>query len=152
MSITYRSMMALDIPVIASMERAIYPRDAWSTNQFKEELAGVPKTRFYTVAINEENQIVGYAGVFSPDREIDADINTLTVDPAFRRQGIGREMLHQMIDWAIERKSPSIFLEMREDNIEANPLYLSEGFTPISRRDDYYGSGVHAVVMKKELL
>ena len=151
MSISYRPMMALDIPVVASMERAIYPHDAWAVTQFKEELAGVPKNRYLIVALNSENQIVGYAGVFAPDYEIDADIHTLTVDPKYRRQGIGRAMLNQLIDWAKERRSPSIFLEMREDNSEANPLYLSNGFTPISRRNDYYGTGVHALVMQKDL-
>ena len=151
MSISYRAMMALDIPVVASMERAIYPHDAWAVTQFKEELAGVPKNRYLIVALNSENQIVGYAGVFAPDYEIDADIHTLTVDPNYQRQGIGRAMLNQLIDWAKERKSPAIFLEMREDNSEANPLYLSSGFTPISSRNDYYGTGVHALVMKKEL-
>ncbi len=152
MSITYRAMMALDLPVVASMERAIYPHDAWAVSQFKEELSGVPRNRFYIVALNSENRIVGYAGIFAPDYEIDADIHTLTVDPGHRRQGIGREMLNQLIDWAKERKSPSIFLEMREDNTEANPLYQSAGFEPISRRDDYYGTGVHALVMQKVLL
>jgi ribosomal-protein-alanine N-acetyltransferase len=151
MTITYRDMTALDIPVVVSLERDVYPLDAWSVTQFKEELSGVPLNRFYLVAINQNNQIVGYAGVFSPDEALDADIHTLTVAPSFRRLGIGRALLDQLIAWAYERKAPAIFLEMREGNDEANHLYLSAGFTPISRRDDYYGSGVHAVVMKKEL-
>lgn len=152
MTITYRAMTALDLPVVVSMERAVYPADAWSVGQFKEELAGVPLNRFYLVATNEKSEIVGYAGVFSPDEGLDADIHTLTVTPNFRRQGIGRAMLDQLIAWAYERKAPAIFLEMREGNEEARPLYVSSGFTPISRRDDYYGSGVHALVMKRELL
>jgi len=152
MTITYRDMTALDFPAVVSMERAVYPADAWSVGQFKEELAGVPLNRFYLVATNEKSQIVGYAGVFSPDEALDADIHTLTVAPNFRRQGIGRAMLDQLIAWAYERKAPAIFLEMREGNEEASPLYISSGFTPISRRDDYYGSGVHALVMKRELL
>jgi ribosomal-protein-alanine N-acetyltransferase len=152
MTVTYRAMTALDLPLVVSMERTVYPHDAWSVGQFKEELAGVPLNRFYLVALNEEKEVIGYAGVFSPDEGLDADIHTLTVSPHFRRQGIGRSMLDQLIAWAYERKAPTIFLEMREDNAQANPLYISTGFIPISRRDDYYGSGVHAVVMRKELL
>lgn len=145
-------MTALDLPAVVSMERAVYPADAWSVAQFKEELAGVPLNRFYIVAANEKGQIVGYAGVFSPDEGLDADIHTLTVTPNYRRQGIGRALLDQLIAWAYERKAPALFLEMREGNEEANPLYVSAGFTPISRRADYYASGVHAIVMRKELL
>lgn len=152
MTITYREMIALDLPVVVSMERAVYPVDAWSVRQFKEELAGVPLNRFYIVATSEKSEIVGYAGVFSPDEGLDADIHTLTVTPNFRKQGIGRAMLDQLIAWAYERKAPALFLEMREGNEEASPLYISAGFTPISRREDYYGSGIHAVIMKKDLL
>ena len=152
MMITYREMTALDLPIVVSMERAVYPADAWSIDQFKEELAGVPLNRYYIIAVNPHLKIVGYAGVFSPDEGLDADIHTLTVAEDYRNQGIGRSMLDQLIAWAYERKAPAIFLEMREGNAEADPLYRSSGFNPISRRDDYYGSGVHAVVMKKELL
>ena len=150
--ITYRQMQAIDLPVVTSMEKAIYPKDAWSNAQFKEELAGVPKNRSYIVALHNESEIVGYAGVFSPAHGIDADIHTLTVAEAHRRQGIGRAMLEQLITWAKDRGAPAIFLEVREGNDEASPLYESAGFEAISRRDDYYASGVHAVVMKKDLL
>lgn len=150
--ITYRLMQAIDLPVVTSMEKAIYPKDAWSSAQFKEELAGVPKNRLYVVALNNESEIVGYAGVFSPAVGIDADIHTLTVAPEQRRKGIGRAMLEQLIIWAVQREAPAIFLEVREGNDEASPLYESAGFEAISRRDDYYASGVHAVVMKKDLL
>lgn len=149
--ITYRDMIALDLPVIVSMEREIYRTDAWSMGQFKEELAAVPRNRYYIVAQNDENEIVGYAGAFSPDLGLDADVLTLTVAPKYRRQGIGRAMLDQLITWAKMRKAPAIFLEVREGNVEANPLYESAGFKPISTRTNYYSLGVNAVIMKKDL-
>ena len=148
----YREMMALDLPVVVALERQIYPADAWSVGQFKEELAGVPRTRKYVVATDENGEILGYAGAFCPDSGIEADIQTLTVVAAYRRQGIGRELLRILIGWASQRKSPALFLEVREGNEEASPLYISEGFTAISRRKKYYATGVDAVIMKKELL
>lgn len=149
--ITYRPMISLDVPVVVAMEREVYRTDAWSVGQFKEELANVPKNRFYIVAVSEKSEIVGYAGVFSPDLGLDADVLTLTVMESFRRQGIGRAMLKDLIAWAQERKAPAIYLEVREGNEEASPLYLSEGFEEISRRSNYYSLGVNAVVMKKDL-
>ena len=56
--ITYREMIALDIPVVVGMEKEIYPESPWSAAQFREELAGVPKNRKYLVAL-DENQIIG---------------------------------------------------------------------------------------------
>ena len=149
--ITYREMNALDLPVVVSMERQVYRTDAWTVSQFKEELASVPRNRHYIVAVSQDNEIAGYAGVFSPDAGLDADVLTLTVAPKFRRQGIGRAMLEQLITWARERRAPAIFLEVREGNEEAGPLYLSAGFHPISRRSNYYSLGVDAVIMKKDL-
>lgn len=149
--ITYRPIISLDVPVVVAMEREVYRTDAWSVGQFKEELANVPKNRLYIVAVSEKNEIVGYAGVFSPDLGLDADVLTLTVTETFRRRGIGRAMLKDLIAWAQERKAPAIYLEVREGNDEASPLYLSEGFEAISRRSNYYSFGVNAVVMKKDL-
>ena len=57
--INYREMIALDIPVLVGMEKEIYPESPWSAAQFREELAGVPKTRKYVVA-TLDNQIIGY--------------------------------------------------------------------------------------------
>lgn len=150
--ITYREMMALDLPLIVSMEREIYRADAWTMSQFREELAAVPRNRFYIVAQNEAKEVVGYAGAFSPDIALEADVLTLTVVPKYRRQGIGRAMLDQLITWAIMRKAPAIYLEVREGNVEANPLYESAGFEQISTRSNYYSLGVNANVMKKDLV
>ena len=149
--ISNRSMISLDLPVIVALEREIYQNDAWSVGQFKEELGNVPKNRLYIVAINESDEIVGYAGVFTPDIGLDADVLTLTVAPNHRRHGVGRALLKELILWAVDRSAPAIYLEVREGNEEASPLYLSEGFQPISRRSNYYSFGVDAVVMKKVL-
>jgi ribosomal-protein-alanine N-acetyltransferase len=149
--ISYREMILLDLPVIVAMEREVYQTDAWNMGQFKEELAAMPRNRHYLVAQNEQNEIVGYAGAFSPDLGLDADVLTLTVAPKYRRQGIGMALLDQLITWAKLRKAPAIFLEVREGNVEASPLYESAGFEPISVRSNYYSLGVNAVIMKKDL-
>ena len=151
MKIIYRDMNALDLPAVVSMERQVYKIDPWSVGQFKEELAGVPRSRYYVVACDDNQQVLGYAGIFSPDAKFDAEIMTLTVDEDFRRKGIGRHLLQLITQWSRKREAPAIFLEMREGNIEANPLYLSAGFAPVSHRKNYYQAGVHAIVMKKDL-
>jgi ribosomal protein S18 acetylase RimI-like enzyme len=42
-------------------------------------------------------------------------------------------------------------LEVRVGNEEALPLYTQNGFTEISRRENYYGPGLTAIIMRKEL-
>ena len=79
------------------------------------------------------------------------DILTLTVAPEHRRRGIARELLKRMVDWSRNQKVDAMMLEMRVGNLEAEPLYLASGFRKISERPDYYGPGLTAIVMRKEL-
>jgi ribosomal-protein-alanine N-acetyltransferase len=145
--ITYREMIALDIPVLVGMEKEIYPESPWSAAQFREELAGVPKTRKYVVA-TLDNEIIGYGGAAIAGDVV--DIHTLTVITKFRRQGIATEMLQQLENWATSKGISTFMLEMREGNLEAQPLYEKYGYSVISRRDNYYSPGIHALIMRKE--
>lgn len=144
--VTFRAMNAMDLVSVYAMEKASYPEDPWSLEQFKEELAG--KDRWYIVA-ERDGKLIGYAGILH--RGDACDVLTLTVDPDARRQGIGREALRRLIDWARNKKTPTIMLEVRQGNEEAMPLYTSFGFVPISKRANYYGPGITAIVMRKEL-
>ena len=146
--ITYREMIALDIPVLVGMEREIYPESPWSAAQFREELSGVPNTRKYIVA-TEANVIVGYAGIALAGNV--ADIHTLTVIPSHRKQGIATSMLHQLEEWGQSKDVEAFMLEMREGNTEAQPLYEKRGYSVVSRRDNYYAPGIHALIMRKEV-
>lgn len=151
MTITYRSMIALDIPVIASMEKVIFKDDPWSIGQFKEEVANNGITRHYLVACDSKHQIVGWAGAMCAAEGSDTDVLTIAVDPDYRLRGIARHMLTSLIDWAYTKNSPTIFLEVEKNNQPAQALYISEGFEIISLRPDYYGVGLDALVMSKVL-
>jgi ribosomal-protein-alanine N-acetyltransferase len=146
--ITYRDMIALDIPVLVGLEKSIFPESPWSAAQFREELSGVPRTRKYVVAL-EENELIGYAGIALAGDV--ADIHTLTVIPTHRRRGIASEMLRQLESWAMEKGIHAFMLEMREGNAEARPLYEKHGYSIVSRRDNYYAPGIHALIMRKEV-
>ena len=146
--ITYREMIALDVPVLVGIEKDIYPESPWSAAQFREELFGVPKTRKYIVAL-DDNEIIGYAGIALAGDV--ADIHTLTVLPAFRRRGIASHMLKELEEWATHKGVANFMLEMREGNVEAQPLYEKYGYQVISRRDNYYAPGIHALIMRKEI-
>lgn len=148
--ITYRQPIALDIPVLATYEKELFPYSPWSTSQFKEEFAGIPTTRFMSVA-EDGNTIVGYCGVFVPAPGIEADILTVAVLPAYRRQGIAKEFMRQIEAYAIEREASAMMLEVELSNESAIKLYEALGYMKISVRMDYYGPGKDAHVMRKEL-
>ena len=147
--ITYRQPIALDIPVLATYEKELFPYSPWSTAQFKEEFAGIPTTRYMSVA-EDGNTIVGYCGVFLPAPGVEADILTVAVLPSHRRQGIAKEFMRQIEGWAQERKASAMMLEVELSNESAIKLYESLGYMKISVRMDYYGPGKDAHVMRKD--
>lgn len=148
MKANFRQMISLDIPLLVSMEREIYPESPWSANQFKEELAGMPKTREYLVAL-DELEIIGYGGVALLGDV--ADIHTLTIKESYRRLGIASSILEKLEFWATHRGAEALMLEMREGNQAAMSLYQKAGYQLISRRDNYYAKGIHALIMRKEV-
>ena len=147
--ITYRQPIALDIPVLATYEKELFPYSPWSTSQFKEEFAGIPTTRYMSVA-ESGNKIVGYCGVFLPAPGVEADILTVAVLPDFRRQGIAREFMRQIEQWSKERGASAMMLEVEQSNSAAIELYTSLGYMKISVRMDYYGPDQDAFVMRKD--
>jgi ribosomal-protein-alanine N-acetyltransferase len=148
--ITYREPIALDIPVLVSYDKELFPHSPWNSQQFKEEFAGIPTTRHFVVA-ESDNAIVGYAGVFLPGPVIEADILTVGVIPEFRRQGIARHLIEELEKWCLEHKARAMMLEVETTNVSAFNLYQSLGYMKISVRMDYYGPGNDAYVMRKEL-
>ena len=147
--ITYRQPIALDIPVLATYEKELFPYSPWSTSQLKEDFAGIPTTRYMSVA-EFGNKIVGYCGVFLPAPGVEADILTVAVLPDFRRQGIAREFMRQIEQWSKERGASAMMLEVEQSNSAAIELYTSLGYMKISVRMDYYGPGQDAFVMRKD--
>jgi tRNA threonylcarbamoyl adenosine modification protein YeaZ len=147
-NVKFREFTQLDLVPAVAMEKEIYGKAGWSSAQFKEEFAKAPKDAYY-IAAESDGKLIAYAGIFFIDDV--ADIHTITVAADHRRKGIGRELLKRITDRARVKKASAIMLEMRVGNEEALPLYLQNGFTEINRRPNYYGPGLTAIIMRKEL-
>ena len=144
--VKFRLWLQTDLVNIFAIEKDVFGKEAWTMAQLKEEYAGKDRQRL-VAEINGE--VIGYAGALKLGEV--TDILTLTVKPEFRRRGIAREFLKRLIDWSRNQKVEAVMLEMRKGNIEAEPLYLANGFRHISQRPNYYGHGVDAIIMRKEL-
>ncbi len=149
--ITYRDAMALDLPVLVSMEKILFADSPWSMGQFKEEFKGVPRTHFFTVAVDGNNQIIGYAAVMVAAPGVEADVLTVGVLPEYRKAGIGTAFMEALENWASDKESNAMMLEVGVDNASAIALYESLGYSKISVRQNYYGTGLDALVMRKDL-
>ena len=143
--------MVLDIPTLVVLDKEYFPYSPWSPAQFKEEFAGIPSTRFFELAISD-NEIVGYAGVIAPGPDAVADILTVTVIDGFRRQGIAKRLIADIEGYCQSKESSAIMLEVAIDNTGAIALYENLGYSQISKRSNYYGSKKDAFVMQKEFI
>jgi len=148
---TFREASALDLPILVSMEKVLFADSPWSMGQFKEEFKGVPRTHFFIVALDTENQIIGYAAVMVPAPGIEADVLTVGVLSEHRKAGIGKAFMEQLARWAKDKESNAMMLEVGTENVAAINLYKQLGYQQISVRTNYYGVGLDALVMRKEL-
>jgi ribosomal-protein-alanine N-acetyltransferase len=85
----------------------------------------------------------------------EAELLTVAVDPAARRQGIGTGLVRAFLDEAAARGGESIFLEVAEFNTAARAVYARAGFVETARRRGYYhapdGRSVDAVIMARAI-
>ena len=146
--ISYREANAFDLPVSVSLDKELFPYSPWSASQYKEEFSA--PTRHFVVAIDESQDIIGYAGVFAPG-QAEADILTVGVVPEHRGKGIAKALMALITDWAKAQGSIAMMLEVKIDNPEAIGLYESLGYSKLNVRKDYFGAGLDAQVMRLEL-
>jgi ribosomal-protein-alanine N-acetyltransferase len=146
--ITYRLANAFDLPVFVSLDKALFPYSPWSASQYKEEFAS--PTRHFVVALDADQNIIGYAGVFAPGAA-EADILTVGVVPEHRGKGIAKALMALITDWAKDQGSTAMMLEVKTDNLEAIGLYEALGYSTLNIRKDYFGAGLDAQVMRLEL-
>ena len=84
----------------------------------------------------EGRELVGYAmlGIGPFDSELEA----IGVLPSWRRYGIARQLLNNLIDTSIEAGSERLLLEVRATNLPAIHLYQGNGFHIDGYRKNYY--------------
>lgn len=138
------------VDAVLAIERAVFAPAAWTPEQLVAELAGVPDRRHYVVAVDVDGAVLGYAGMSLVGDT--ADVMTVAVAEQARGHGAGRALVRTLLATAAERSVHEVFLEVGVDNAAAIGLYSGLGFDRLSRRRDYYGPGVDALVMRRRRL
>jgi ribosomal-protein-alanine N-acetyltransferase len=121
--------------------------DPWPARVFLAELEA--KHNHY-VAARVDDKLVGYGGIARLGRKkpYEYEIHTIGVDAAYQGQGIGRQLLTALLEYA---DGGTIFLEVRTDNDAAISLYESVGFVRVGMRRRYYrASGADAYTMRRD--
>jgi [ribosomal protein S18]-alanine N-acetyltransferase len=136
-----------DLDALASLERVVFGRGAWSPRSLEEELERAGQGRLLLVA-TDGGRIVGYAALSYNDDF--ADLLRVVVHPDSRRQGVARRLCDDILA-GVGPACTRVLLEVAADNLAATALYSLLGFAEIDRRRRYYGGSVDAVVMERVL-
>jgi len=116
----------------------------WPAHAFEQELRGNRLARY--VVARAGDTVVGFAGVWL--MVDDAHVTTFGVHPDWRRQGIGRQLLLNLVELSVALGARRMTLEVRVGNTAAQALYRAFGFEIAGRRPRYYSDdGEDALVM-----
>lgn len=130
-------------PALAALHAAAFPpREAWGEDAMSLQLA---LTGTFGLIDDRGGMLMGrvIAG--------EAEVLTLAVVPAARRQGIATALLRVARREAIARGGSVMFLEVATGNGAALALYRRDGFVEVGRRRCYYSDGSDALVLRVAL-
>ena len=88
------------------------------------------------------------SGLDGPDIRKRGYIAMLSVEPEYRRLGLGRLLVRKSIDLMVENGADEVMLETEITNKAALSLYESFGFIRDKRLISYYLNGVDAFKLK----
>ncbi len=148
MKVNITSMRPEHVDAILSIERVSFPLP-WSRETFLFEIL-LNELGVYVVALSDE-LAVGYGGMWLVADE--GHITNIAVNPAFRRRGIGQQILQELIRRAVQNGINRMTLEVRPSNIAARKLYHKFGFVEKGLRKRYYqDNNEDAIIMWLEHL
>jgi len=145
-----RTMRFRDIPRILAIERECFPLN----NSLGMLLYHWLFDREAVLVAESAGEVIGYVlarRTLSGRLSHHGHIAALAVLPAFRRRGIGRNLMNAALNRLTERNAETVALEVRCSNVIAQALYEKLGFkrTEVLRR--YYFDGEDAFRMLKRL-
>ena len=141
----YVLMSREHVAQVSRLEKACFSMP-WSENAIMHELDN--PLSLWIVALESE-RVVGYVGSQSVLGE--ADMMNLAVDDAYRRCGVGQNLVEILIDKLRSNNVHCLTLEVRDSNIAAIGLYYKLGFAEVGRRPNYYANPREdALILRKE--
>jgi ribosomal-protein-alanine N-acetyltransferase len=132
-----------DLDAILALERSGFAEhEQWSRRSWEGELLGERRT----VLVARASQTVGVISLQTVGAN--ADLQRLVVAPRARRQGVGAALVRAGVDAVRHLGARTVMLEVGYENEPAIALYQRLGFEQRAARQDYYGPGQHALILK----
>jgi ribosomal-protein-alanine N-acetyltransferase len=145
-----RSVTRADDELLARLHLECFP-DAWSAQAMREVIDSAGAFGFVTLDVEASILALALARVAADESEL----LTIAVAPAWRRHGLARQLITEVVRESRARGALRLFLEVAEDNLAARKLYQSESFRVVGRRRAYYqrpdGATTDGLTMRRDL-
>lgn len=145
--VNIRTMHSSDLKQVIKVEQKAYPHP-WTIGIFRDCL----RIGYNSWVMTLDETVIGYGIVMLSPGE--AHILNICIDPDYQRKGLGRFLLHHLINKSNQTDIDMLLLEVRRSNVQAQQLYISEGFHELGVRKAYYPDGnarEDAIILAKYL-
>jgi len=146
-------MILEDIPQVHEIDVLSFALP-WPEKSYQFELVENPATLALVAELvpsAAKPRVIGMAVVWIVVDE--AHIATIAIHPEFQGFGYGKSLLAEALVQAIQRGAILATLEVRENNLLAQQMYIKFGFTIVGRRFHYYkDNNEDAVLMTNDKL
>lgn len=129
-----RAATAADLAAVEQLQQKTFT-NPWNADSIRWELENTDVARLYLLQ-DAEGRTVAYCACWVVFDEL--HVNSLAVDPAWRRRGVARHLLHHVMAEAAASGVTSATLEVRASNEAARQLYEGLAFSVEGVRRDYY--------------
>lgn len=142
-----RSARPSDASQIHELQEGIYGEGRWFVGHSAPPVESLrqrlrflnPRSMLYLVA-ERNRQLLGWLELnrIQPQRMQHVALLTIAIGAPWRRQGLGRALLHEAYDWCRNVQITKITLNVRSRNSGAIALYEAEGFRLEGREVDHF--------------
>jgi ribosomal protein S18 acetylase RimI-like enzyme len=138
-----------DLQPLIDLEKAIFTYDKISRRQFRYLLT---EANGFMIKIENQEMLLGYMMLLRRKSSRNMRVYSICIRDEARNLGYGRRLLSYAEETAIADNCNSISLEVSVENIAAQRLYESVGFTVYGKKMNYYDDGGAALLLRKELV
>jgi [ribosomal protein S18]-alanine N-acetyltransferase len=151
---------AADVVGVVALERAIVEAPHWAEAEYAamvradRAVDGAVRRCFFVAETEAEGRLLGFAvgKVIGSNAGAVAELESVAVEAAARRCGVGRALCVAVSDWCREQGVAALELEVRAGSAGAIALYAGLGFVVAGRRAGYYREPVEdALLMRLDL-
>ena len=129
-----RAVTEADLDAVAALEARAFT-NPWTREMLGRELATSPVAHVFLLR-HEEGPLLAFCSCWIVADEL--HINTMAVEAEYRRAGVGRRLMQEVLREARDRGAARATLEVRASNTAARRLYASLGFAVTAVRRGYY--------------